>query len=93
MDTYFAPAERADEHALLQEIQFASNNPVIDGLMDAVGGLVAILNEHRQIVALNETLLKMLGIDEAGDVLGLRLGEVDFSTSTEGTIFWFELSL
>lgn len=75
MKTYFAPAERADEFTLLQEIELASENPVIDGLMNAVGGLVAILNEQRQIVALNETLLKMLGIGEAGEVLGLRPGE------------------
>jgi len=75
MDTYFAPAERADEFTLLQEIELASENPVIDGLMNAVGGLVAILNEHRQIIALNETLLKMLGVGEASDVLGLRPGE------------------
>lgn len=75
MDTYFAPAERADEFTLLQEVELASENPIIDGLMNAVGGLVAILNEQRQIIALNETLLKMLGIGEASDVLGLRPGE------------------
>ena len=75
MKTYFAPAERADEFMLLQEIELVSENPVIDGLMNAIGGLVAILNEQRQIVALNETLLKMLGISEAYEVLGLRPGE------------------
>jgi signal transduction histidine kinase len=75
MDTYFAPAERADEFTLLQEIELASENPVTDGLMNAIGGLVAILNEHRQIIALNETLLKTLGVGEASEVLGLRPGE------------------
>ena len=75
MKSYFAPAERADESILLEEIKLASENPLIDGLMNVVCGLLAVLNEQRQIVALNETLLAMLGIGDAGEVLGLRPGE------------------
>jgi hypothetical protein len=37
--------------------------------------LLAILNEHRQIVALNDSFLKMLGIDDPSECLGLRPGE------------------
>ena len=33
------------------------------------------MNEHRQIVALNDTFLKMLGISDAEEKLGLRPGE------------------
>lgn len=36
---------------------------------------MAILNEQRQILALNDSLLESLGIDNATEALGLRLGE------------------
>ncbi|MEW5805074.1 MAG: HAMP domain-containing sensor histidine kinase [bacterium] len=75
VNTYFASPERADSAKLTREISLVSNNPVIDGLMKTVTGLLAVLDEHRQIVALNDTLLKMLGIDDPDKVLGLRPGE------------------
>ncbi|MGC9358221.1 MAG: sensor histidine kinase, partial [Anaerolineae bacterium] len=75
VETYFAPAARASENMLQQEIEIISQNPVIDTVMDIVGGLVAVLNEQRQILTINKTLLKTLGINEAGEALGLRLGE------------------
>ena len=75
METYFASAERISENELQQEIEAVSQNPVIDGLMNVVSGLLAVLNEQRQILALNEILLEMLGIDNADEVLGLRPGE------------------
>lgn len=75
MKTYFASTERASDDELRLKIEILSQNPVIDGLLDVVGGLMAVLNEHRQILALNETLLSMLGIDNAQEVLGLRPGE------------------
>ncbi len=73
--TYFAPAARAGEALIKEEIQTVSNNPVVDEVMNAVAGLLAVLNEHRQILTVNDTLLKMLEIDDAAEVLGLRPGE------------------
>jgi nitrogen-specific signal transduction histidine kinase len=75
VETYFAPAVRASREMLRKEIEIISQNPVIDMVMDVIGGLVAILNEHRQIIAINKTLLKTLGIDDVEEALGLRLGE------------------
>lgn len=75
MKTYFAPAHRLDEKALVEEINAASVNPVIDGLLNSVSGLLAVLNQYRQILAINDTFLRMLGIDDAGLALGLRPGE------------------
>lgn len=75
MDTCFAPAERADADKLQEEIDIISNNPVIDGVLQSVSGLLAVLNEHRQILAVNNSLLQMLGIENAIDLLGLRPGE------------------
>ena len=75
MKTYFASPERADEQELAAAVVFASKNPIIAGLLSSVGGLLAVLDEHRQIVALNDEFLQMLGIDDPAAVLGLRPGE------------------
>jgi len=75
MNTCFATPERESPAELASEFEFVSQNPVISGLMFAVGGLLAILNEHLQVVALNDTFLHALGVQNAKDVLGLRMGE------------------
>jgi signal transduction histidine kinase len=75
VQTYFAPAARASEDALRRQIELASRNPIVDALMRVVSGLLAVLNEQRQILAVNDTLLDTLGLEEAADVLGLRPGE------------------
>jgi signal transduction histidine kinase len=75
MDTYFAPSERTDDKDLAAEIKIVNSNPVMTGLLHSISGLLAILDEHRQVVALNDSFLKMLGIDDPHDFLGLRPGE------------------
>jgi hypothetical protein len=73
--TFFASPERAREGDLRRQIEEVSSNPVIDALVASVSGLLAVLNEHRQIVALNDTLLNAIGVKDSGEVLGLRPGE------------------
>jgi signal transduction histidine kinase len=75
MNTYFAPAKRANEKELDAEIEIINNNPVMSGLLHSISGLLAILDEHRQIVAINDSFLKMLGINDPSEALGLRPGE------------------
>ena len=75
MNTYFAPPEKADKKELATEIEIVSKNPLVTELLHSVGGLLAILDEHRQIVALNDSLLKMMGMDDPEQALGLRQGE------------------
>ncbi|CAK8710964.1 histidine kinase [Candidatus Electronema halotolerans] len=75
MKTYFASPERAAEQELAAAVAFASKNPIISGLLSSVGGLLAVLDEHRQIVALNDEFLQMLGVADPAAVLGLRPGE------------------
>jgi signal transduction histidine kinase len=75
METHFAPAERANNSELRRDIALASTNPVVNGLLKTAGGLLAVLNAQRQIVAVNDAFLKMLGAMDAGKVLGLRPGE------------------
>jgi signal transduction histidine kinase len=73
--THFAPAERATPAALRAEFSYISRDPVIDALLHSVLGLVAVLNEQRQVLTLNVRLLERLGVSDAATVFGLRLGE------------------
>lgn len=75
MDTYFAPCERVTEKEIAAEIKIMSQNPFVSGLLHSISGLLAVLDEHRQVVALNDSFLQMLGIDDPAKALGLRAGE------------------
>lgn len=75
MNTYFAPQEKADIQELATEIEIVSKSPILSGLLDSINGLLCILNEHRQIVALNNSFIKVLGIDDPAEILGLRPGK------------------
>lgn len=74
--TFFAPPEKADASQLASEIKTISDSQVMSGLLNTVNGLLAVVNEHRQVVALNDSFLKMLGIDDPGESFGLRPGEI-----------------
>jgi len=73
--TFFAPAWRAPRDQLAGELALVSRHPVIDGLIKTVGGLLAILNEHRQVLLVNQAFLTMLRIKDPETLLGLRPGE------------------
>ena len=75
METYFAPAQRTDRRKFKNQISSISHSPVMNALLQTSAGILVILNEDRQIVALNYVFLEKLGIKDARDVLGLRLGE------------------
>ncbi|MFT3831300.1 MAG: ATP-binding protein [Opitutaceae bacterium] len=73
--TYFASPERLPPARLREQLQTLTANPVIDELLRTFGGLIAVLNDHRQILATNEVLLGYLGVGSIDDLLGQRLGE------------------
>lgn len=75
LKSFFASPERTTSSRLQQELTTVNDSPLVDGLMKAVQGLVAILDKNRQIISLNETLINLLGIEDAQQALGLRLGE------------------
>lgn len=75
MTTYFASPERSTPLQLSWQISRVRQDPVITGLLHTIGGLLAILNEHRQIVALNDSFLDLLGITDPEEAFGLRPGE------------------
>lgn len=75
MDTYFAPAKRTEKRKFQNQIDDISKSPIMDALMKTAAGLLVVLNEDRQIVGLNHSFIKSLGIKDAQEALGLRLGE------------------
>ena len=75
MKTFYAPAQRLEREALDPVISAVAVDPIIRALLNTVSGMLAVLNEHRQILALNDGFLKLLGIADAGSALGLRPGE------------------
>lgn len=91
METFFACPERSSYETVVQQFRLISDSPFISGLLHTVCGLLAVLNGNRQIVALNDTFMSMLGIEDPEDALGLRPGEalrcvhVDESPSGCGT--------
>ena len=75
MDTYFAAPERLDPDQIHENITFISQSPVVSGLLNVAGGILAVLNECRQILLFNDSFLQLLGIDDPHSVFGLRPGE------------------
>jgi len=75
MKTYYASPQRQTGRDLDQDIHTITRNPVIDALLHSVAGLVAVLNEYRQIVSVNEAYLRYLGINDPNELLRLRPGE------------------
>jgi K+-sensing histidine kinase KdpD len=76
METYFAQPDRVSKEEIRTEIDIVNKNPVMTGLLNSVSGLLAVMDENRQIVALNDAFLRMIGIDAPENVLGLRHGQV-----------------
>jgi len=76
LDSHFADPTRAASDILAAQISAISSHPIVNALMNAVGGLFAVLNEHRQIIAMNKALLTYVGADDPERVLGFRTGEI-----------------
>lgn len=74
--TCFADPERAGMEEVEREVALASSNPVIDGVLKAVEGLLVIVNDKRQIIAVNDLFLQQFGLKDVREACGLRLGEV-----------------
>lgn len=75
MDTYFAPAGRTDNTRLKDQIDRVCHNQIMDALLQTAAGLLVILNEDRQIVAVNHSFLDFLGVKNIDEILGFRVGE------------------
>jgi len=73
--TCFAPAGRASHAELQQESGQIANSELIATLLDAMPDFLLVLNRYRQIVTVNQRLLKAFGVENPESMLGLRPGE------------------
>ena len=73
--TYFADPRRAAENLLEYQIEIVCSHPITTSVLSAMGGLVLVLNEYRQAVAINDAFMRTLGISDPMAALGLRPGE------------------
>ncbi len=74
-ETYFAPAAKATAAELSADIEAIASHPILNGLLQSVSGLLAVLNDKRQIISVNTNFLQSLGINDINDILALRPGE------------------
>jgi len=73
--TLFAPGEREEAGSLARLAEQAVADPVVKTVLEAVGGYILLLDEHRQILAANRELLAALGLEKGDPLVGQRPGE------------------
>jgi nitrogen fixation/metabolism regulation signal transduction histidine kinase len=73
--TDHAPAERASEKQIDQDSNALTALPLLRQLLDSIPDIVFILNEQRQIVFANHTLVEAFNIADRREIYGLRPGE------------------
>lgn len=74
-ETYFAPPGRSTNKELEQDQLKLTDESLVQALMDAMPDLGMILNCHRQIIAVNEKLLKAFDVEKPDAFIGKRPGE------------------
>jgi signal transduction histidine kinase len=87
LPTQFAPAERAPVTVLDKQLQYFTSIPLQREVLDAVPGIVIILNANRQIIYANRALYDLTNIIENSSPIGKRPGEVFYclhAKETEG---------
>jgi len=75
-ETLHAPAARLPDADLHPVADSLHNDQVVQVLLDGYPEVAVLLTEHRQIVACNQALLKLLGTTDHKGVVGRRVGEV-----------------
>jgi signal transduction histidine kinase len=75
MRTSFATPDRVNANTLEKQIAYVSTHTLVNTLLEATNGIFAICNEFRQILSVNSSMLKLLGVDDPTSVLGFRPGE------------------
>lgn len=73
--TYFAPAERASDDEVLLSKTKLDRFPFLNDIFCSLSYIFCIFNDQRQIVFVNDILMKSLGVDSVDKVLGKRFGE------------------
>jgi signal transduction histidine kinase len=75
MSTMFAPAARATAEELAADVAYFGGEHLLQQFFGAVPEMFVVLNEQRQIVFANRSMLKALHLAGIYDAAGQRLGE------------------
>jgi len=79
------PVSRRGAAAIAAEAAVIARSDLVKALMETSEGLLAVLDGARQIIAVNDGLLRSMGLGSAEEALGLRLGEaLSCAHSAEG---------
>jgi K+-sensing histidine kinase KdpD len=73
--TCFAPSERAGSEKLEEQRTNILMDDLVDALIQAVPGYAMLINQQRQIVAVNSKVLCITGAHECDALIGKRPGE------------------
>jgi signal transduction histidine kinase len=73
--TLFAPAERADLETVRRQSAYFFSEALLPTFASSIPDVLLILNSDRQIVFANAATLRLLSLNEQGELLGLRPGE------------------
>jgi nitrogen fixation/metabolism regulation signal transduction histidine kinase len=76
LPTQYAPAERASKEDLDRQIKYFKSIPLQCEVLDAIPGIVVMLNGNRQIVFANHSLNNLVESLKENSPLGKRPGEV-----------------
>jgi hypothetical protein len=76
LQTEFAPAERLCQEAVLEQYQKILSDDNLKLLYDYSSDFILVINEYRQTIFANKTLLNFLGKDDLTTIVGLRPGEI-----------------
>lgn len=74
--THHAPAERVGRDQLRALVEAVHESRLIQALLDSYPDVVVLLDAHRQIVACNAAVVRLLGVGDPEDLVGERVGEV-----------------
>jgi K+-sensing histidine kinase KdpD len=74
--SYFAPAERASKEEIIRDTKFVDTAEELVDILNTIPNMVLILNQERQIVFINQTLIDLLGFKDREEALSKRPGEL-----------------
>ena len=84
--TDFAPPQRVSREVLNEQYKFFKNYIETNSIIDAFNEFFLILNDKRQSVYANKSLLRFLNVADIRDILGKRPGEILSCTFALNTI-------
>jgi len=76
LKTKFAPPERLTQDAVIAQHNEILKDKHLSLLYDFAPDFIVVLNEYRQIIFANKTLLDFLGVMDIYEVIGKRPGEI-----------------